>query len=173
MLSKKSLDMLEYNGYSFRQSDGQLIFKKAGTDRIGLIIIMIISLLFTAMLFVIQWWAGIGALVIGFLVFRPLVKRIPGKLALALNPKNEEIELDNQSHTRNFHDIRGVYIHSKFVDEYSSAFKSTSEEHQITIGLEEKNGNQIALFKMISDHAKPSKEMNEVHSFLQNTIQKQ
>ncbi|NQZ76635.1 MAG: hypothetical protein HRT61_11100, partial [Ekhidna sp.] len=75
MLSKKSLDMLEYNGYSFRQSDGQLIFKKAGTDRIGLIIIMIISLLFTAMLFVIQWWAGIGALVIGFLVFRPLVKR--------------------------------------------------------------------------------------------------
>ncbi|MEQ9008601.1 MAG: hypothetical protein RLP12_12000, partial [Ekhidna sp.] len=66
--------------------------------------------------------------------------------------------------------IFGIYIHSKFVDEYSSAFKSTSEEHQITIGLELDNQKLAPLFKLISDHAKPSKEMNEVYDFLESSI---
>ena len=168
MLSKKAIDMLEYNGYSFKAEESQILFKKTGTDRVGLIIVMIISALFIGIFFAIQWWAGLGALVVAFLIFRPLVKRIPGSLKLAISPDKRKLELDDRSKSFSFDEIQGIYIHSRFVDEYSSAFKSTSEEHQVTIGLEAKN--QVPLFKLISDHAKPSKEMNEVADYLKSVM---
>lgn len=172
MLSNKAQDMLEYNGYSFQAKNDQFFFKKAGTDRVGLIIIMVISLIFIGIIFTLQWWAGVLALIIAFLIFRPLVKRIPGSLTLVADIEKRKLEIDNRSESLDFDDIQGVFIHSKFVDEYASAFKSTSEEHQVTIGIEDENGKQISLFKMISDHAKPSKEMNEVHDFLESTLGK-
>ncbi|MEQ6168355.1 hypothetical protein AAOE16_14265 [Ekhidna sp. MALMAid0563] len=168
MLSNKAIDMLEYNGYSFKTNGNQILFKKAGTDQMGLIIVMIFTAIVIGIFFAIQWWAGLGALVVAFLIFRPLVKRIPGSLKLAIEPGTRKLELNNRSMAFSFEDIKGIYIHSKFVDEYSSAFKSTSEEHQVTIGLEAQN--QIPLFKLISDHAKPSKEMNEVYDYLKSII---
>lgn len=173
MLSQKAIDMLEYNGYSFNEDNNQILFRKAGTDRIGLIIVMIVSALFIAIFFALQWWAGLGALIVAFLIFRPLVQRIPGSLKLAIEPKKEMLALDNRSISYAFDQIIGIYTHSKFVDEYSSAFKSTSEEHQVVIGLEVENQRQIPLFKLISDHARPSKEMNEVSDFLESCFKSQ
>ncbi|WP_420317207.1 hypothetical protein [Ekhidna sp.] len=173
MLSNKAIDMLEYNGYSYKSKNDQILFKKAGTDRVGLIIVMIISAVFIALFFALQWLAGLGALIVAFLIFRPLVRRIPGSLKLAIDPEKQTLELDDRSKSFSFEQIKGVYIHSKFVDEYSSAFKSTSEEHQVTIGLEDENENQIPLFKLISDYAKPSKEMNEVYDYLSSVISKE
>ena len=89
-------------------------------------------------------------------------------MKLAITPDKRKLELDDRSKSFSFDEIQGIYIHSRFVDEYSSAFKSTSEEHQVTIGLEAKN--QVPLFKLISDHAKPSKEMNEVYDYLKSII---
>ncbi|WP_421763792.1 hypothetical protein [Ekhidna sp.] len=170
-LSKKALDMLEYNGYSFKQKDVQILFRKAGTDRVGLIIVMIVSLVFIVLIFALQWWAGLIAMVIAFLIFRPLVKRIPGRLKLVIDSNKKTVEIDDRTQSYSFDQVSGVYNHSKFVDEYSSAFKSTSEEHQITIGFELENKQLVSLFKLISDHAKPSKEMNEVYTFLEGIIQ--
>lgn len=169
-LSKRTSDMLEYNGYSFKQKGVQSVFRKAGTDRVGLTIVIIVSLVFVGLIFVLQWWAGLIALVIAFLVFRPLVKRIPGSLKLVIDQEKKTLEIDNRTISYQFDQINGVYIHSKFVDEYSSAFKSTSEEHQITIGFEIENEQLVPLFKLISDHSKPSKEMNEVNDFLEMVI---
>ncbi|WP_425389688.1 hypothetical protein [Ekhidna sp.] len=173
MLSKKATDMIEYNGYSYKSNDRQILFKKTGTDRVGLIIVMIFSAIIIGIFFAIQWWAGLGALIVAFLIFRPLVKRIPGSLKLAIDLAKQTLELDDRSKSFSFEEIKGVYIHSKFVDEYSSAFKSTSEEHQVTIGLEIENETQIPLFKLVSDHAKPSKEMNEVYEYLKTIISNQ
>ncbi len=162
--------MLEYNGYSFKQTSKQSIFRKTGMDRVGLTIIIILCLIFITLVFALQWWAGFIALAIGFFVFRPLVNRIPGSLKLLIDPDNRTLELDNRTRIFNFDQISGVYVHSKFVDEYSSAFKSTSQEHQITIGLELTNKQLNPLFKLISDHANPSKEMNEVQRFIENSV---
>lgn len=167
-LSKKAIDMLEYNGYSYKERGDKILFKKSGTDQIGLIIVMIFSAIVIGLFFAIQWWAGLGALIVAVLIFRPLVKRIPGSLKLAIDPGKQTLELDDRSKSFSFKEIKGVYIHSKFVDEYSSAFKSTSEEHQVTIGFEAQN--QVPLFKLISDYPKPSKEMNEVYDYLKSVF---
>ncbi|MEQ8907119.1 hypothetical protein [Ekhidna sp.] len=169
-LSKKASDMLDYNGYRYKKDNHLILFRKAGTDRVGLTIVIIVSLVFVGLIFALQWWAGLIALIVAFLIFRPLVKRIPGSLKLVIDPEKKIVEIDNRTRAYNFDQIFGIYIHSKFVDEYSSAFKSTSEEHQITIGLELDNQKLAPLFKLISDHAKPSKEMNEVYDFLESSI---
>ncbi|MEO9487642.1 MAG: hypothetical protein ABJI55_04620 [Ekhidna sp.] len=91
---------------------------------------------------------------------------------MKINKADGTLKIDDLDPVATFKDVSGVYIHSKFVDEYSSAFKSTSKEYRVTIGLEIKTEQHIPLFKLISDHAKPSKEMNEVQRFLESTIQK-
>ena len=134
---------------------------------------MIICSIFIGVIFAIQWWIGLIALFLAFFIFRPLVNRIPSSLKLLIDPEEQAVEIDSRTKTFRFDQIQGIYIHSKFVDEYSSAFKSTSEEHQITIGLKLDNQQLVPLFKLISDHAKHSKEMNEVHDFLETRIRKQ
>ncbi|WP_420576624.1 hypothetical protein [Ekhidna sp.] len=167
MLSKKAIDMLEYNGYFLKQDGSRIVFKNSGIDRIGLMIVIILSAIGIVLLTAIVWWAGLIALIIAFLIFKPLVERIPGESKLIIDTANKSFELNNHSGWYSFNRVKGVFVHSKFVDEYSSAFKSTSEEHQVTIGLE-LDEQQLPLFKLISDHAKPSKEMKEVVDFLES-----
>ena len=90
-MAKKAIDMLEYNGYSFKAEESQILFKKAGTDRVGLFIVMIISAIFIAIFFALQWWAGLGALVVAFLIFRPLVKRIPGSFEARHHSRQKKV----------------------------------------------------------------------------------
>lgn len=172
MLSKKAIDMLEYNGYFLKQDRSRIVFKNSGIDRIGLMIVIILSAIGIVLLTATVWWAGLIALIIAFLIFKPLVERIPGESKLVIDIANKTFELNHHSGWYAFDRVKGVFTHSKFVDEYSSAFKSTSEEHQVTIGLE-LDEKQVSLFKLISDHAKPSKEMNEVANFLKSCFSSQ
>lgn len=173
MLSKKAQDMLEYNGYSFKNENNQIVFRHSATDSIGLFIILFITLLILITLLLTVPFFGIGALLVSILIFRPIIKRDKGKSRLEIDTEKEVLEVnDNSYHMVNgFNEVTSVYTHSKFVDEYSSAFKSTSKEYRVTIGLEV-NDRLVPLFKLIADHAKPSKEMNEVHGFLEAVIKK-
>ena len=114
---------------------------------------------------------GFGAFLLSLLVFVPLVKRSKGKSRLVIDPSQKVLRINDnhRSMTKSFGEILGVYTHSKYVDEYSSAFKSTNKEYRITIGLEVAH-KQIPLFRLIADHAKPSKEANAVHDFLESLI---
>lgn len=163
--------MLEYNGYSFRNRDNQFVFKHSAVDSIGLAIVLFIAALLIIFLMAYNVLIGVGGLLLVLFIFIPIIKRSKGRSQLAIDPTKQllkVVEIDESS-TTSFKDVDGVYTHSKFVDEYTSAFKSTSKEYRITIGVEV-DQRQIPLFKLIADHAKPSKEMNEVHEFLETVI---
>ncbi|MEO9872426.1 hypothetical protein [Ekhidna sp.] len=172
MLSKKALDMLEYNGYSMKNDESQISFNHSSTDMIGLMIVLILTFAVVVFLVSVQLFVGLGVAVLAFLIFLPIVKRSKGKFRLIIDKKNKSLSVKENDSTisKSFQFIDSIFIHSKFVDEYSSAFKSTSEEHRITIGLEMDNKKLIPIFKLISDHAKPSKEMNEVHDYIKSLI---
>ncbi|MEP0985881.1 hypothetical protein [Ekhidna sp.] len=169
-LSKKALEMLEYNGYSLKEHNDQITVSHSSFDSIGLIVILFLSLVGIVFLTAIEPWFGIGALVIAVLIFLPIIKRNKGSFKLTADKGKSRFEISGYNHAISFSKITGIFIHSKFVDEYSSAFKSTSEEHRVTIGLVAQN-EQVPVFKLIADHAKPSKEMNEVYTFLEGIIQ--
>ncbi|MEP1034044.1 hypothetical protein [Ekhidna sp.] len=172
ILSKKAQDMLEYNGYSYKTHDNQHVFKHSAIDSIGLTIILMITTLLVIALMIYNLFLGIGALLLSLFIFAPIVKRSKGKSQLKIDIAQEVLKINEGESkiTKGFNEIMGVYTHSKFVDEYSSAFKSTSKEYQITIGLEIDQQQIIPLFKLIADHEKPSKEANEVHDFLESVL---
>ncbi|WP_436514438.1 hypothetical protein [Ekhidna sp. To15] len=165
--------MLEYNGYSFKSKDQKYVFKHSSIDSIGLSVILLIVTFVVIVLMVYNAFIGVGALVLSLLIFAPIVKRSKGKSSLVIDASQEVLQHNENDIkvTKGFSDIASVYMHSMFVDEYSSAFKSTSKEYQVTIGLEI-DGRKVPLFKLIADHAKPSKEMNAVHDFLETVIRK-
>ena len=174
-LGKKALDMLDYNGYSFMRDQNKISFKHSSSDRVGLIIMLVLCLFVSVFLFSIQLIVGLGALLVCVLIFTPLLSRSVGKLAMSINKKDEWISInqpDTHSFKIPFNQVAGIFTRSKFVDEYSSAFKSTSKEYQVTIGLEMDDRKLIPIFKLIADHEKPSKEMNEVAEFLRSEIKK-
>ena len=173
-LGKKALDMLNYNGYSIRYGSNEVSFMHSSTDRIGLISMMVLCAFISFFLFTVQPFVGLGALLICGLIFAPLLKRSVGKLAMSINKQDQNISVhsDSNSSMIPFDQVSGIFTRSTFVDEYSSAFKSTSKEYQVTIGFEMDNQKLLPIFRLISDHEKPSKEMDEVVSFLQSEIKK-
>ncbi len=163
--------MLEYNGYSYKNKEGIFIFKHSAIDSIGLTILLLFSTLLVIALLIYNILFGVGAMLLCLFIFVPIVKRSKGKSSLIIDPANQLLRFNESDRkiTKGFSDVVGVYTHSKFVDEYSSAFKSTSKEYRVTIGLDI-DDLKISLFKLISDHQKPSKEMNAVHNFLESVL---
>ena len=163
--------MLEYNGYSFKAENNRFVFRHSAIDRFGLTSIIVIIGLVTIALIVFQPLLGIAALVVAFLIFMPIIKRDKGRSRLEIDGENQilKVNLNDQKVKKSFSEIDSVYTCAKFVDEYSSAFKSTSKKYRVTIGLES-GLEKIPLFKLIADHEKPSKEMNEVHNFLETIL---
>lgn len=161
--------MLEYNGYSVKEKSHQVTVSHSSFDSVGLIVILFLSLMGIVFLTAIEPWFGMGALIIAVLIFLPIIKRNKGRFKLTVDKEKNHFEISGYDQSISFSKITGIFIHSKFVDDYSSAFKSTSEEHRITIGLEAEN-KRVPVFKLLGDYANPSKEMNEVHSFLESIV---
>ncbi len=163
--------MLEYNGYSFKSENNLFVFRHSGFDGIGLGIIIALTVALIVLLIMTLPLYGIGALLLAILIFGPIVKRNKGRSKLEIDANKEVLRINevDQKIEKNFNEIASVYTHSKFVDEYSSAFKSTSKEYRVTIGLEIDN-RKFPLFKLIADHEKPSKEAAAVHDFLERVI---
>lgn len=163
--------MLEYNGYSYKKDNNLYVFRHSAVDSIGLSIIIFIALVMVIILVLVDPLFGAGALVVAFLIFGPIVLRSKGKSRVEIDSGKRVLRIFENSHktVKGFDEIQSIYTHSKFVDEYSSAFKSSSKEYRVTIGLEI-DSNHIPLFHLIADHEKPSKEANEVHDFLESII---
>ena len=64
--------------------------------------------------------------------------------------------------------IRNLFIKSKFKSEYSSAFKNTSQEFIVTLGIETRSRQFMDLLYLKSDYQEPSEEMNEIHDFFKD-----
>ena len=68
--------------------------------------------------------------------------------------------------------IQSVELHSAYVDEYTSAFKETSEEHEITISIKLDSGYRMNLFIIKSDYSKPSTEIFETYNWVNTLVSK-
>ncbi|MEQ9402287.1 MAG: hypothetical protein RIM99_01770 [Cyclobacteriaceae bacterium] len=172
LISKKARRLLEDNGYKFRQKENLIVFRRA-TDYIGAIIISIIIIIIATPFFMFNTFLGLLTLSIGFggLYIRRKYYSKKMEFTVDLNTQkfdffDNEIELENQSLSY----ASKIILHSKFVDEYSSSFKSTSEEHQITIRVELLSGSLLTLFHFHSDYSKPSEEILEVYKLIKKLI---
>ena len=172
LLSKKAIRVLEDNGYKYKQSDEFILFRKS-TEYISIIVVSVIGLIIAFPLFIFNTFLGILTLLLvaAGIVFR--YKYYSKKMVFSINLKTQKfnfldhvIELENQSLSF----ASKIILHSRFKDEYTSAFKNTSEEHHITIGMELLSGSMFTIFRFYSDYSKPSEEMLEVYKLVKKLI---
>ena len=172
LLSKKAIRLLEDNGYKFRKKDKIIVFKRA-TEYISIVVVTFIILIIAAPLFLfnslLAWLTiilGIAGLFVRHKYFSKKMNFTVNLLTKKFDFFDNVIELERQSLSY----ARKLIIHSRFVSEYSSSFKSTSEEHEISIRLELLSGSMFTLFRFHSDYEEPSEEIMEIHDFVKNLI---
>ena len=163
--------MLDYNGYSIKKNGNETIIRKNRSDSGCLIAFVFIGGFILVPTFIYSVVYGAIGLVAGALVFLYFNWILSKKYMTRIS--SSKFKVDNGEYLLNWRSteiIEGIYTHSKFVDEYASAFKSTSKEHQVTIGLRLTNNQLIPIFRLISDHAQPSKEMQEVVDYVETLL---
>lgn len=171
--SKKTRHMLEDNGYSFRKNESIYTFKHTSGAALGVIVLAGFVGLFNILFIIINPIPGIIAFLMLIIATTTVVKKLVGKTLIQIDVKDKTFMVNTRVYSCNWSSIDSIneiMLKSKYVDEYASAFKNTSEEHLITIGLNLDAHGVVQLFKFSSDYAEPSREINEVYSFLENTF---
>lgn len=173
LLSKQSIQLLKNNGYAYSQNGGTITFQKA-FDYVSIIVVSILALLVAFPFFLFNTFLGaltifiaIGGLILKYTRFSKKMKFILDIPTQKFHFLDHAISLENQSLSY----ASKIILNSKFKDEYSSAFKSTTEEHIITIRLEMISGSGFTCFRFHSDYAKPSEEILEIYKLLKKLIQ--
>ncbi|MEP5611313.1 MAG: hypothetical protein ABJP45_03655 [Cyclobacteriaceae bacterium] len=171
-LSKKAIHVLEDNGYKFKKTDNLIVFKRA-TEYTSIVVVSFIILIVAGPLFIINpllaWLTiilGAAGLYVRFKYYSKKMNFTANLTTKKFDFFDNSIELERQSLSF----AKKLIIHSRFVSEYSSSFKSTSEEHEISMRIQLLSGSIFTLFKFHSDYEEPSEEMMEVHDFVKNLI---
>ena len=170
-LSKEAIEMLEDNGYRVKVMDKIITFKKP-YDYIGPGILFFLYALVALPVFNVNYWLGAGlfiVLVVGVFLHRNLISKAS---TLKLFTRDNKLEFINKDGKRwfSFWYVRNLYIKSKFKSEYTSAFKSTSKEYAVTLGVELRSKQSMNLLFMKSDYEEPSEEMKEVHDLFMDVL---
>jgi ABC-type protease/lipase transport system fused ATPase/permease subunit len=171
--SKKTRHMLEDNGYSFRHNESIYTFKHSSGAAIGVIVVAAMVAIFNIVFIVIHPIPGLIAFGLLIVATITVVKKLVGKTLIMIDNKDKTFTINTPTYSRGrhaFETVLAITLKSKYVDEYTSAFKNTSEEHLVTIHLNLDSGRNIMLFKFSSDYAEPTPEINEVYSFLKNSF---
>ena len=162
-LSKKAVDLLDYNGYSYKHKNSIITFRKR-FDYIGSIVLILV-VFFVSLIFFPFGLAFLALTIIGVIWYRAAVI------------KNNTLRFDmniNRAYIFDrkilFKHISAFYLRSKFVSEYSSSHKSTSKEYKVTMSVEFVRGGRYELFGFVSYYEKPSKEIEEIHDFLMSVV---
>ncbi|MEP1096730.1 MAG: hypothetical protein ABJG78_16555 [Cyclobacteriaceae bacterium] len=171
-LSKKAIHLLEDNGYKFKMADNLITFKRA-TEYTSIVVVSFIVLIVAAPLFIFNSLLAWLTIILGAAGLYVRFKYYSKKMNFTVNLTTKKfdffdnsIELERQSLSF----AKKLIIHSRFISEYSSSFKNTSEEHQISMRIQLLSGSIFTLFKFHSDYEEPSEEMMEVHDFVKNLI---
>ena len=170
-LSKEAIEMLEDNGYRVKVADKIITFRKP-YDYVGPGILFFLYVLVALPLFSVNYWLGAGIfilLVIGVFLHRNLISKAS---TLKLFTRDNKLDFTNKDGKRwfSFWYVRNLYLRSKFKSEYTSAFKSTSQEYTVTIGVELRSRQSMDLLYMKSDYEEPSDEMKEVHDLFMDVL---
>ena len=170
-LSKAAIEMLEDSGYRVKVTDKLIVFRKP-YDFVGPGIIFFLFALCALPLFSFNYWLGAGTfitLVLAVYLHRNLVSKAS---TLKLFTRENKLEFKNKDGKIwfSFWYVRNLYIRSKFKSEYTSAFKNTSQEFIVSIGVELRSRQTKDLLFMTSDYQEPSQEMNEVHDLFMDVL---
>ena len=172
-LSKEAVELLLDNGYRIKASAQKIVIKRP-YDYVGPFILLFLFAIISLPLFGYSYWLGalvFALLIVGIYLHRNLVSKAS---SLRIDLNNSKIEINNKKGRRWFTTwyIRNIFIRSTFKSEYTSSFKSTSQEFLIVIGVELKSGESIDFIHLLSDYREPSDPMNEVHNFLKTNLSK-
>ena len=171
-VSRKTLDMLHDNGYSLKQKSGIITIKRS-PDNMAIIVLIVIIAFASIPLFAAGIIYGIGlvAAVMGAVFIRRKFFSKKSSLVINLNKNTftaiiDTIYIEDQP----LKTIDTISVDTQFLGEYTSATRSHQEEHLISISMELITKEVIPLFKLKSDHSEPSREVNEVFNFLEDTL---
>ena len=171
-LSRKAIDVLAENGYKFQSNQNGVTFKRS-PGIMGAVVVMIITLFASIPLFAAGLIYGIGLIagVLGALIIRGVYfsDRSSFKLNRAQNTFSAKVGTFHQD-DKPLTMISTIVLHSQFIDEYVTAARNSVEEHLISIGIQLMNKEEITLFKLKSDQSEPSKEINELYRFLEDSV---
>ncbi|MEM6829083.1 MAG: hypothetical protein AAF551_01115 [Bacteroidota bacterium] len=172
LLSKKSIRLLEDNGYKYYQKGRTITFQNT-FDYISIVVISGLVLFIGVPMILFNIYLGILTILLALIGLLLKYTRFSKKMKFTIDLPTQKFDffdkhvgLANQSLSY----ASKIILNSKFKDEYSSAFKTTSEEHIITIRLELKSGRGFTCFKFHSDYAKPSEEILEIYKLLKKLV---
>lgn len=170
MLSKQALNLLSENGYRFKSEDRMIRIKHSSSDRLFLALLgSFLSLGCIAFAFAAPV-TGIITLLIVLAIFVTSFLRTPGKTLLVIDLKNNSFRLNDFQ--EKLSKVTSIEIQSKFIGEYSSAFKKTTEEHRIRIIITFKGDQKFTVVSVQSDYAEPSEELLEIKALLDGIVEK-
>ncbi|WP_425389687.1 hypothetical protein [Ekhidna sp.] len=171
-LSRKAIDLLEENSYSFKYKDGVITIKrKAGI--MGALVLLFVTVFLAIPVF--SAGAIYGVVLIGGVIGAIIIRRIyfskKSSLAIDLN-KNTFTAIIDTYHQEDqpLKMISSITLHSQFIDEYTTAARNSIEEHLISIRIQLINKEELTLFQFKSEQAEPNEEINEVYSLLEDSV---
>ncbi len=160
-LSKKAIELLNENGYSVKWKNQVLFIKHGLGDRILILTLGII--LGTFLLAVTLAFRSIIIFIMLLLLAAVLVAKFrstSGKSELKFDFRSGLFHI--QELRFNIHKITNIEISSTLVDEYSSAFKETSQEFRIDLTIYLNGGENFRILSFKSDYEQPSTEILEI-----------
>lgn len=171
-LSRKAIDLLGENGYSFKSKDGKITIKRR-TSYMGAIVLLFVTLFLSIPVFAAGAIYGIILIggVVGAIVIRKIYFTNKSSLTLDLNNKTFTAIVgtyyqEDQPLTM----ISSITLHSQFVDEYTTAARNSVEEYLVSIRIQLITKEEVTLFQLKSDQSEPTEEVNEVYSLLEDVV---
>lgn len=173
IFSKKTMRMLEDNEFALKQDGTFLTFKKVSLAK-AMLLIPVFFLSLIAVVHIQQHpLKTLVAILIIALTTKAIWVRLTKKLHFQVDFSDQTFKFHDKKKNLHWHflnEVSEIAWKSRFVSEYASAFKNTSEEHEISIVLRMNNNKVLTVFQFQSDYAEPGAEFMEVYSFLENTI---
>jgi len=171
-LSRKAIDVLAENGYKFQSTQNSASFRRS-PGIMGGIVIMIITLFASIPVFAagVLYGAGLIAAVLGAIIIRRIYFSDRSSFQLDREQKTFSAKVGTfHQEDKPLKMISTIVLHSQFIDEYVTAARNSVEEHLISIGIQLMNKEEITLFKLKSDQSEPTKEINELYHFLEESV---
>lgn len=169
-LSLEAKEFLLDNGYYFKENDDQVLFKPSKFIGRTLIVIMIVIMLFWLILgsglhpVFPALPLGLGLVVLTYLVFVGPIRRSLNKPPIVINMKERIISYQNESVS--FDWVKTLKSKSKFIAEYTSAFKTTNQEFEIKLQLVDHNQVRLLILTFTSDYKEPCEYIKEIARYI-------
>ena len=171
-LSRKAVDLLGDNGYSFNSKDGKICIKRR-SGFMGPVVLLFVTLFLSIPVFSAGTIYGLTliSVVVGAILIRRIYFAKKSSLEIDLNTKTFTAKVGTYfQENQPLGMISEISLNSKFIDEYTTAARNSVEEYLISIAIHLISKEQVTLFEIKSEQSEPTQEINEVYNLLENTV---